>query len=121
MQVDAGEVLKTLDPVLRLSSASEAMGAEDESKIEEEQRYIADLLDEAHIKYSKEGDDYIVRGKDVVEACVALDLGGEECDSINGDEAYLNLFDQIGMVWAQLTLTINTDRVGYLVSWLIEE
>jgi hypothetical protein len=121
MQVDAGEVLKTLDPTLRLMSESEAIGAEDDNKIEGERRYIASLLDEAHIKYSEEGDDYIVRGYDVVEACEALDLGDEQCDSFSGDTAYLNLFDSIGMVWATLTLKINTDRIGYLVSWLVEK
>lgn len=121
MQVDAGHVLATLDPVLRLASASEAMGAEDENKIEEEQRYIADLLDEAHIEYSKDGDDFIVRGYDVVGACIALDLGGEQCNGISGDTAEVELFDAIGMVWANLTLKINDDRIGYLVSWLVEE
>ena len=121
MQVDAGSVLNTLDPVLRLASASEAIGGEDENKIKEEQRYIADLLDEAHIKYSEEGDDYIVRGQDVVEACVALDLAGEQCNGFSGDTAEVELFDAIGMVWANLTLKINDDRIGDLVSWLVEE
>lgn len=121
MQVDAGKVLYTLDPTLRLMSESEAIGGEDEEKIEEERKYIIDLLEENHIQYDTDGDDFIVRGEQIPDVCVLFDLGTEQEVGQDDDGAIVDLNDMIGMVTAYLYLKFNDERVADLVSWLVEE
>lgn len=120
MQVDAGDVLKHFNPVLRLMSESEAIGGEDENEIEEERGYIADLLDEANIKYDRDGDDFIVRGEQVPDACLALDLMPQQCE-LHGGEALVQLWDTLGFTAATLTLEINDTSIGYMVIKMVGE
>lgn len=122
MQVDAGEVLASIDAVLNVMSYAEENDSDDGDKIQEQRDYIEDTLRKNNIQ----GDDselagqWLVRGDDIPTAVKAFGLSLDDSWTEDCGNGHV-LIDLTGSddVSATLYFTFSEDNVTSMASWLI--
>lgn len=129
MQVDAGKVLDTLNPTLTLMSLKCSYGNTDKDAVGEQLQYIQDQLDANGIQYDEDMTDgfpedplfpvFVLNGEQVSEACDLFDMTVTEGYLSTRGWYVIKLESSDRQAAATLTLTVSTDNMIDLASWLV--